>query len=112
MKQEKAHRLMWLALKEFAPEWTIAGPCVPVSLADPDHWLSGSETFGFVLRHRLTGATRVLGKRRGGDPAASYHRGVSSLVLEAYEGGSTDPMRRYAGEIGVHTVTCALATAV
>jgi hypothetical protein len=102
MKQEQAQKLMWLALKEFAPDWEIAGPCTEVTVGDPDHWLSGNQTFGFVLRHRRRGTTKVLGKRRGGDPTAAYHRGVSFLVLEAYETESTDPMRRYILEIGAH----------
>src|SRR5437773_1721842 len=50
---------------------------------------------------RATGATKVLGRRTGESPHASYHRGISYRVLEAYADRITDPIRRYFEEIGV-----------
>ena len=36
-------------------------------------------------------------------PNATYHRGISYRVLEAYADRITDPIRRYFDEIGVAT---------
>ena len=54
-----------------------------------------------MLRHRVTGAQKVLGRRTAGDTAASCHRGLAYLVLEAYGARNTDPIRRYFAEIGI-----------
>lgn len=101
--QEQVQRLFQLALVEFAPDWEIAGPCQELRLHDADHWASGLGTFGLVLRSRATGRTKVLGSRKGQLPNATYHRGISYRVLEAYADRITDPIRRYFEEIGVVT---------
>jgi hypothetical protein len=100
---EQVQRLFQLGLVEFAPDWEIAGPCRELSLHDADHWVSGLGTFGLVLRNRATGRTKVLGSRKGELPNATYHRGISYRVLEAYADRITDPIRRYFEEIGVVT---------
>jgi hypothetical protein len=97
---EQVQRLVELALAEFAPEWRITGLCSELSLHNPDHWVSGLGTFGLVLRHRNSRAAKVLGWRNG-DFSASYHRGISYRVLEAYADRITDPIRRYFEEIGL-----------
>src|SRR6266478_6361410 len=98
---EQVHRLFQLALVEFAPDWEISGACTELSLHRAEHWASGLGTFGLVLHDRVTGATKVLGRRTGELPNATYHRGISYRVLEAYADRITDPIRRYFEEIGV-----------
>ncbi len=98
---EEAERLLTRALRELAPDWELVGGCVEVTIRDPDHWLSGIGTFGATLRHRASGALKILGRRSGRQPHATYHRGVSFLVLEAYGERNTDPARRYFEEIGL-----------
>jgi hypothetical protein len=98
---EQVQRLFQLALAEFAPDWELAGPCSELSLHNADHWVSGLGTFGFVLRNRATGGAKVLGWRKGQLPHATYYRGISYRVLEAYADRITDPIRRYFEEIGV-----------
>src|SRR2546425_82754 len=98
---EQVHRLFQLALVEFAPDWEISGACTELSLHRAEHWASGLGTFGLVLHNRVTGATKVLGRRTGELPNATYHRGISYRVLEAYADRITDPIRRYFEEIGV-----------
>jgi hypothetical protein len=100
---EQVQRLFQLALVEFAPDWEIAGPCRELSLHDATHWASGIGTFGFVLRSRATGSNKVLGARKSELPNATYYRGISYRVLEAYADRITDPIRRYFEEIGVVT---------
>jgi hypothetical protein len=96
-----AHQLFCQALSEFAPDWQPAGELVEVTVHDPHHWLSGIGTFGAMLQHRATGTVKVLGRREGAGPGASYHRGISFLVLEAYAERNTDPIQRYLQEVGV-----------
>src|SRR2546428_883404 len=98
---EQVHRLFQLALVEFAPDWEISGACTELSLHRAEHWASGLGTFGLVLHDRVTGATKVLGRRTGELPNATYPRGISYRVLEAYADRITDPIRRYFEEIGV-----------
>ncbi len=99
--REEASRLFALALKEFAPDWEIVDALTEVTIRDRHHWMSGIGTFGATLRHRVTGAVKILGRRAGGAAGASYHRGISFLVLEAYNERNTDPMWRYLQEVGV-----------
>ncbi|PYN46128.1 MAG: hypothetical protein DMD95_07040 [Candidatus Rokuibacteriota bacterium] len=94
-------RLVELALAEFAPEWQVTGLCSELSLHNPEHWVSGLGTFGLVLRNRNNRAAKVLGWRNGDVGSASYHRGISYRVLEAYADRITDPIRRYFEEIGL-----------
>jgi hypothetical protein len=98
---EQVQRLVELALAEFAPEWQVTGLCSELSLHNPDHWVSGLGTFGLVLRNRNSRAAKVLGWRNGDFRSASYHRGISYRVLEAYADRITDPIRRYFEEIGL-----------
>jgi hypothetical protein len=98
LSREDAERLLGLALAEFAPEWEVAAPVAEVTFRDRDPWLSGIGTFGATLRHRQTGAIKVLGRRDGSEPA-SYHRGISYQVLEAYRERNTDPVWRYFREV-------------
>lgn len=98
---EQVQRLFELALAEFAPDWEIAGVCDELSLHNPEHWVSGIGTFGLALRHRKTRAARILGWRAGEFLNATYHRGISYRVLEAYADRITDPIRRYFEEIGL-----------
>jgi hypothetical protein len=100
LTSEQAQRLFELAVNEFAPDWAIDGRGAELSLNNPDHWPSGIGTFGFVVRHRITGITKVLGWRRSSDTAAHHYRGVSFRVLEAYADRNTDPIKRYLQEIG------------
>jgi hypothetical protein len=99
--REQAQRLFELALAEFAPDWEIAGACVELSVHNSEHWVSGLGTFGLVLRDRERGAAKILGWRTGEFRNATYHRGISYRVLEAYADRITDPIRRYFEEIGV-----------
>jgi hypothetical protein len=105
ISRDEARRLLQLALDEFAPQWEIAANPIEITIRDPHHWLSGIGTFGVTLRERSTGATKVLGRRAGPEEGATFHRGLSGLVLQAYFDGSRDPIRRYLGEIGVADVT-------
>ncbi len=100
---EQVLRLFQLALVEFAPDWEIAGESAELSLHNPEHWVSGLGTFGLILRSRGTGRVKVLGWRTGEIKNASYHRGISYRVLEAYADRITDPIRRYFEEIGIVT---------
>lgn len=102
---EQVHRLFQLALVEFAPDWEIAGESAELSLHNPEHWVSGLGTFGLILRSRGTGSVKVLGWRTGEIKNATYHRGISYRVLEAYADRITDPIRRYFEEIGIVTPT-------
>ena len=43
----------------------------------------------------------MLGWRSGDFRSATYHRGISYRVLEAYADRITDPIRRYFEEIGL-----------
>jgi len=98
---EQVQRLVELALAEFAPEWQVAGLCSELSLHNQDHWVSGLGTFGLVLRNRQSKSAKVLGWRNGDFRSATYHRGISYRVLEAYADRITDPIRRYFEEIGL-----------
>src|SRR3989442_9269810 len=98
---EQVQRLVELALAEFAPEWQVTGLCSELSLHNPDHWVSGLGTFGLVLRNRQSRSAKVLGWRNGDFRSATYHRGISYRVLEAYADRITDPIRRYFEEIGL-----------
>lgn len=101
LAREDAQRLFLRVLSEFAPEWELVGDVGEVTIRDPEHWLSGIGTFGVTVRHRRTGALKVLGRRAGLGTEVSYHRGISFLVLEAYADRNTDPIRRYLQEVGV-----------
>ena len=98
---EQVQRLFQLALVEFAPDWEIAGLAAELSLHNPEHWVSGLGTFGLIVRSRGTGSVKVLGWRTGEIKHATYHRGISYRVLEAYADRITDPIRRYFEEIGI-----------
>jgi hypothetical protein len=98
---EQVQRLVELALAEFAPEWQVTGLCSELSLHNPDHWVSGLGTFGLILRNRQSRSAKVLGWRSGDFRSATYHRGISYRVLEAYADRITDPIRRYFEEIGL-----------
>jgi len=97
----EVRRLLQEALEEFAPRWEISADPIEMTIRDPYHWLSGIGTFGVTLRDRATGATKVLGRRSGPEKTATFHRGLSALVLEAYCDGSRDPIVRYLQEIGI-----------
>lgn len=99
--REQAQKLFESALAEFARDWQIAGACIELSLHDPEHWASGLGTFGLVLRNRKTGAAKILGWRNGEFRNATYHRGISYRVLEAYADRIIDPIRRYFDEVGI-----------
>jgi hypothetical protein len=98
---EQVQRLVELALAEFAPDWQVTGLCSELSLHNPDHWVSGLGTFGLILRNRQSRSAKVLGWRSGDFRSATYHRGISYRVLEAYADRITDPIRRYFEEIGL-----------
>lgn len=97
----EAQTLFSRALSEFAHEWESIVPVTEVTIRDPDNWLSGIGTFGTTLRNRSTGAIKVLGRRNGGAAGATYHRGISHLVLQAYGERNTDPVCRYLEELGI-----------
>jgi len=97
---DQAVAIFGRALAEFAPDWEIAHGW-EVNQRNPDEWPSGLGTFGFIIRHAPSGMARILGKRKGHAPNASFHRGISFRVLEAYQGGFIEPMVRYLAEIGV-----------
>jgi hypothetical protein len=101
ISREDARRLFRLALEDFAPPWEISVDLTEVTIRDPYHWLSGIGTFGATLRHPVRGTLKVLGRRRGPEQGATFHRGISGLVLEAYLEGSPDPLWRYLREIEV-----------
>ena len=105
ISRDDARRLLQLALEEFAPQWEICADPSQVTIRDPHHWLSGIGTFGVTLRERATGTRKVLGRRSGAEEGATFHRGISGLVLEAYGDGSRDPIRRYLQEIGAAGTT-------
>lgn len=98
---EQVQRLFQLALVEFAPDWEITGAVTELSLHNPEHWVSGLGTFGLILRNRQTSGVKVLGWRTGRIQKATYSRGISYRVLEAYADRITDPIRRYFEEIGI-----------
>src|SRR5207245_6338360 len=98
---EQVQRLVELALAEFAPEWQVTGLCSELSLHNPEHWVSGLGTFGLILRNRQNRSAKVLGWRSGDFRSATYHRGISCRVLEAYAGRSTDRMRRPVEHISI-----------
>jgi hypothetical protein len=100
LTRDDAQRLLLGALGEFARDWEPVGDVTEVTSQDPNHWLSGAGTFGVILRHRTTQELKVLGRRSGPQPA-SYHRGISHLVLQAYSERNTDPVRRYLEEVGI-----------
>ena len=108
ISRDEARRILQLALEEFAPQWEICADPSPVTIQDPHHWLSGIGTFGVTLRERATGTMKILGRRSGPEERATFHRGISGLVLEAYGDGSSDPIRRYLQEIGVGGMTVPL----
>src|SRR5215510_12167915 len=97
LARDDAQRFLIGALGEFAPDWEPIGDVSELTGQDPDVWLSGVGTFGVILRHRSTNELKVLGRRSGPDPA-TYHRGISHLVLQAYRDRNTDPVRRYLEE--------------
>src|SRR5262249_60763373 len=90
---EQVQRLVELALAEFAPEWQVTGLCSELNPHNPDHWGSGLGTFGLVLRNRKTRIAKGLRWRTGDFRSASYHRGISYPVLEAYAGPHNGPHR-------------------
>src|SRR6266849_1837251 len=98
---EQVQRLVELALAEFAPEWQVTGLCSELSLHNPDHWVSVLWTFVLILRNRQSKNAKVLGWHSGDFRSATYHRGISYRVLEAYADRITDPIRRYFEEIGL-----------
>ena len=98
---EQVQRLLELALAEFAPQWQVASGCTELSLNNADHWVSGLGTFGLVLRNRQNRSAKILGWRNGDFMNATYHRGISYRVLEAYADRITDPIRRYFEEVGL-----------
>src|SRR5438132_13617723 len=98
---EQVQRLVELALAEFAPEWQVTGLCSELSLHNPEHWVSGLGTFGLILRNRQNRSAKVLGWRSGDFRSATYHRGISYRVLEAYAVRITDPISRFFDAIGL-----------
>jgi len=100
LTRDNAQRFLIGALAEFAPDWEPISDMSELTGQDPDVWLSGVGTFGVILRHRSTNALKVLGRRAGPEPA-TYHRGISHLVLQAYSDRNTDPVRRYLEEVGL-----------
>lgn len=100
-----SRRLLEAALREFSPGWDIVGDCSPVDPVDANQWPSGTRSFQVTLHHRSTGAQKVLGRRTVDDAAASCHRGLAYLVLQAYGERNTDPIRRYFEEIDIATPT-------
>ena len=102
---DQVQRLMQLALIEFAPDWETAGAVTELSVNNPEHWVSGLGTFGIMVRNRVNGAVKVLGRRTGQISNATYHRGISYRVLEAYADRITDPIRRYFEEVGLQAVS-------
>jgi hypothetical protein len=100
LSREDAQRFLLGALAEFAPDWEPVSDVTEVTAQEPNAWLSGVGTFGVILRQRTTQEMKVLGRRSGPQPA-SYHRGISHLVLTAYSDRNTDPVRRYLEEVGI-----------
>jgi len=101
LSRHDADHMVRRVLGEFAPDWQLVGEVTEVTVHDPEHWLSGNGTFGVMLQHRATGSLKVLGRRAGAGPGATYHRGISFVVLEAYGQRNMDPIRRYLDEIGL-----------
>jgi len=99
LRLEQATSLFKRALMEFARDWEVID-ATEITLTNPDAWQSGLGTFGFVLRSRATGAIKVLGRRKGPESNATFHRGVSFRVLEGYDDGFREPVKRYLDEIG------------
>jgi hypothetical protein len=98
---DKAHHLIETAIAEFAPDWEVIGECTELTVREPDDWMSGSGSYGVTLQNRLTGALKLVGKRRGAHGTADCARGVSFRVLEAYGERNTDPIVRFLQEIGL-----------
>lgn len=98
-----SQRLLEAAVREFSADWEVVGECAPVVLSDASQWPSSARSFQATLRHRTTGAQKVLGRRTAADAAVSCHRGLAYLVLQAYAERNTDPIRRYFDEIGIAT---------
>jgi hypothetical protein len=96
-----SQRLLEAAVREFSADWEVVGECSPVDLSDPSQWPSSSRSFQVTLRHRPSGAQKVLGRRTVADAAAGCHRGLAHLVLQAYAERNTDPIRRYFDEVGI-----------
>jgi len=76
-----------------APAGAIFGKC---AIGEPP---AGST--GLNLPLMLRAIAKVLGWRSGDFRSATYHRGISYRVLEAYADRITDPIRRYFEEIGL-----------
>jgi hypothetical protein len=89
------------ALREFAPAWKIVSDCLPCDPLDPNHWASGTQSFQVMLRHRLSGQLKAIGRRVADEPDAIPHRGLALSVIEAYGHGNAEPLRRYLEEVGV-----------
>jgi hypothetical protein len=105
LAQADFQRALALALGEFAPAWTIVGECSAVDRFDASHWGSGPQSFQVMLRHRVTGHLKVLGRRVSYEPTASVHPAVALSLIGAYRHGNPEPIRRYFEEIGVAAVT-------
>jgi hypothetical protein len=101
LSRHDADRMFRSILGEFAPDWHPVGEITEVTVRDPEHWLSGNGTFAVMLQHRASGGLKVLGRRAGAGPGATYHRGISFAVLQAYGDRNMDPVRRYLDEIGL-----------
>lgn len=114
LSRSDAPHMVRSLLGELAPDWQLVGDVTEVTVRDPEHWLSGNGTFGVMLQHRTTGKLKVLGRRAGAGPGASYHRGISLVLLQAYAQRNMDPIRRYLDEVGLasyHQRSAALRTA-
>lgn len=74
LARSQAQVLFERALDEFAPEWTVAGPCEELILHHPEHWPSGIGTFGFTIRPQARNFGRRFSRNavvpsRGSSPA-------------------------------------------
>ena len=105
LAQADFQRALALALGEFAPAWTIVGECSAVDRFNASHWGSGPQSFQVMLRHRVTGHLKVLGRRVSYEPTASVHPAVALSLIGAYRHGNPEPIRRYFEEIGVAAAT-------
>src|SRR6266446_6853432 len=110
LAQADFQRALALALGEFAPAWTIVGECSAVDRFDASHWGSGPQSFQVMLRHRVTGHLKVLGRRVTYEPSAGLHRAVALSLIEAYRHGNAEPIRQYLEDIGVAATTPGDAT--